>query len=120
MPFKNVLGKELQVCCCSRMTGWHRDGFCKTDSADVGMHTVCSVMTNNFLAYSKAQGNDLLTPRKEYGFPGLKEGDHWCLCAARWIEAYEDGVAPMVNLDATEETTLKVVDLNILKKFAYR
>ena len=120
MEFKNVLGTNLQVCNCNPMTGWYRDGSCKTDLSDFGMHTVCAVMTESFLTYSKAQGNDLSTPMPQYQFPGLKAGDHWCLCAPRWKEAYEDGMAPMVNLEATEAGTLKVVDLKILKQFDYQ
>tara|TARA_B100001250_G_scaffold408023_1_gene429730 strand:- start:258 stop:638 length:381 start_codon:yes stop_codon:yes gene_type:complete len=120
MEFKNVLGSALQSCNCSPMTGWYRDGACKTDPADLGMHTVCAVMTDSFLTYSKAQGNDLITPMPQYGFKGLKTGDHWCLCAPRWKEAYEDGMAPMVNLEATEVSTLQIVELEILKKFDFR
>ncbi len=120
MEFKNVLGADLLSCNCSPMTGWYRDGSCKTDPTDIGMHTVCAVMTDRFLTYSKAQGNDLSTPMPQYNFPGLKAGDHWCLCAPRWKQAYEDGMAPMVNLEATEVSTLRVVDLEILKQFDYR
>ena len=117
MEFKNVLGTKLQPCSCEPMTGWYRDGSCKTDATDMGMHTVCAVMTEQFLSYSKAQGNDLVTP--QLGFPGLKEGDHWCLCAPRWKEAYEDGMAPLVDIEATEESTLNIIDLDTLKKFAF-
>ncbi len=120
MSYRNVLGTELKVCNCSPMSGWYRDGFCKTDFSDIGIHTVCAVMTDSFLSYSKAQGNDLSTPIPMYDFPGLKSGDHWCLCAPRWMEAYEDGMAPFVNLEATEESTLKVVDLEILTKHRFR
>ena len=120
MSQKNILGTELRSCSCNPMTGWYRDGSCKTDLSDLGMHTICAVMTTPFLSYSKAQGNDLSTPMPIYNFPGLKAGDHWCLCAPRWKEAYEDGMAPMVNLEAAEFSTLKVVDLDILKQFDYR
>ncbi len=120
MEFQNVLGTDLQICNCNPLTGWYRDGSCKTDPTDVGMHTVCAVVTQAFLTYSKAQGNDLSTPMPQYGFPGLTEGDHWCLCASRWKQAYEDGMAPMVNLEATEVSTLQVVDLEILKQFDFR
>ncbi len=120
MQFKNVLGTELQLCNCNPMTGWFRDGSCKTDPSDLGMHTVCAVMTESFLSYTKAQGNDLSTPLPQLNFLGLKAGDHWCLCAPRWKEAFEDGMAPLVNLEATEVSTLKVVDLEILMKFDYR
>tara|TARA_Y100001968_G_C19218592_1_gene648503 strand:+ start:257 stop:619 length:363 start_codon:yes stop_codon:yes gene_type:complete len=118
MQIKNVLGTTLQSCSCSPLTGWYRDGLCKTDVTDMGMHTVCAVMTEQFLSYSKAQGNDLSTP--QIGFPGLKAGDHWCLCAPRWKEAYEDGMAPLVDLHATEESTLTIIDLDILEKFDYK
>ena len=118
MEQKNVLGTELKSCSCDPMTGWYRDGSCKTDTTDIGMHTVCAVMNDQFLSYSKAQGNDLSTPN--IGFPGLKNGDHWCLCAPRWKEAYEDGMAPQIDLEATEASTLKVIEIEILKKFAFR
>ena len=120
MEYKNVLGSQLEICNCNPMTGWYRDGKCKTDLSDQGMHTVCAVITEQFLRYSKAQGNDLSTPMLQYDFPGLKEGDHWCLCAPRWLEAYADGMAPLINLEATEESTLKIIDLEILMQFAYR
>ena len=120
MKFKNVLGTALESCNCDPMTGWYRDGSCKTDPSDSGMHTICAVVTQSFLSYSAAQGNNLSTPIPEFNFPGLKEGDHWCLCATRWLEAYEDGIAPLVNLQATDESTLKVVDLEILQKFDYQ
>ena len=114
----NVLGEPLQICSCSPVTGWFRDGSCKTDPSDLGRHTVCCVVTDAFLRYSKAQGNDLSTPMPQYGFMGLKEGDHWCLCALRWHQAYEDGVAPLVRLEATEITTLEIIDFEVLKKFS--
>ncbi len=120
MDYKNVLGGQLEICNCNPMTGWYRDGACKTDPTDKGMHTVCAVITEQFLSYSKAQGNDLSTPMPQYNFPGLKEGDHWCLCAPRWLEAYADGMAPLVNLEATEQSTLNIIELGILQKFAYR
>ena len=116
----NVLGEPLQVCSCKPMTGWYRDGFCKTDSSDLGQHTMCCVMTEAFLRYSKAQGNDLSTPMPEYGFPGLKQGDHWCLCAPRWKQAYEDGMAPMVRLEATEIGALSIAGIELLMKHSYR
>ncbi len=115
---KNVLGSQLKPCSCKPMTGWYRDGSCRTDVTDMGMHTVCAVMTEQFLIYSKAQGNDLSTP--QMGFPGLKKGDHWCLCAPRWKEAYEDGMAPFVDLEATEKSTLNIIDIETLKQFAYQ
>ena len=114
---KNVLGTELRSCSCNPMTGWYRDGSCRTDISDRGMHTICAVITEQFLTYSKAQGNDLSTPK--IGFPGLKKGDHWCLCAPRWKEAFEDGMAPLIDLEATEESTLNIIDIETLKKFSY-
>ena len=116
----NVLGEPLQLCSCKPMTGWQRDGFCKTDATDFGQHTVCCVMTKSFLTYSKAQGNDLSTPIPEYDFPGLKPGDHWCLCAPRWKQAFDDGMAPSVCLKATEIGALKVIGIELLMQHAYR
>ena len=117
MMQKNVLGTELKSCSCNPMTGWYRDGLCRTDINDMGMHTVCAVMTDQFLSYSKAQGNDLSTP--QMGFPGLKKDDNWCLCAPRWKEAFEDGMAPLINREATEESTLEIIEIEILRKFAH-
>jgi uncharacterized protein (DUF2237 family) len=111
----NVLGGALQVCGCQPMTGWFRDGFCHTNSADLGRHTVCCVVTEAFLRYSAAQGNDLSTPAPAYDFPGLKPGDHWCVCAPRWLEAYEDGMAPPVRLEATEASALEQIPLELLQ-----
>ena len=119
MEAKNVLGTDLELCSCNPLTGWYRDGFCNTDLMDSGMHTVCAAMTESFLTYSKAQGNDLSTPRPEFDFPGLKVGDQWCLCASRWKQSYEDGMAPEINLLATEASTLEIVDIETLKKFNY-
>jgi uncharacterized protein len=116
----NVLGQPLALCGCSPITGWFRDGHCRTEDADLGQHSVCCVMTEAFLSYSKAQGNDLSTPVPAFGFPGLQPGDHWCVCAPRWKQAYEDGMAPLVRLEATEQSTLKVVHLEILKEHAYQ
>ncbi len=115
---KNVLGKTLEECSCATMTGWYRDGSCKTDNSDIGRHTVCCLISDGFLRYSKAQGNDLSTPVPQYGFTGLKEGDYWCICAARWKQAYEDGMAPMVKLQSTEISTLDLIDLEVLKKYS--
>ncbi|KGG15532.1 MULTISPECIES: DUF2237 family protein [unclassified Prochlorococcus] len=117
---KNVFGEPLQECGCNPITGWFRDGSCSTDPSDYGMHTVCCVITNAFLRYSSAQGNDLSTPIPQYGFPGLKEGDFWCVCAARWKEAYEDGMAPLVRLESTEITTLNIIDIEVLKKYSFK
>ena len=115
---KNVLGRELQPCSTQPMTGFFRNGCCETSHEDMGMHTVCAVMTAEFLAFSKAAGNDLSTPRPEYGFPGLRPGDRWCLCAPRWKEALDAGAAPQVVLEATHEETLAIVPLGILKDYA--
>ena len=116
----NVLGSPLELCGCEPMTGWFRDGFCRTDVADLGQHSVCCVMTESFLSYSKAQGNDLSTPVPAFSFPGLQPGDHWCVCAPRWKQAYDDGVAPLVRLEATEDTALTVVSLEQLKQHAHQ
>ena len=115
---KNVLGTELKICCTEPMTGFYRDGYCRTGPEDAGRHTVCIVSTDEFLAYSKSAGNDLSTPRPEYAFPGLVEGDRWCLVALRWKQAFEAGMAPRVVLEATHESVLDVVGLDILRQFA--
>lgn len=117
---RNVLGGPLQECGTDPVTGFYRDGCCNTGREDVGLHTVCVVMTAPFLAFSKAQGNDLSTPMPQYGFAGLKPGDRWCLCAARWKEALDAGAAPQVVLEATHAVTLHVVPLAELKKYAFR
>ncbi|MFN4868149.1 MAG: DUF2237 family protein [Cyanobium sp.] len=114
----NVLGEPLDLCSCEPLTGWFRDGSCRTNDADHGRHTVCCEVTEAFLSYSRAQGNDLSTPAPAYGFPGLKPGDHWCVCAPRWLEAYEDGMAPPVRLAATEQGTLEVIPLELLQRHA--
>ncbi|KKZ11388.1 MAG: hypothetical protein TE42_08055 [Candidatus Synechococcus spongiarum SP3] len=116
---RNVLGGALAVCGCQPMTGWMRDGACRTDALDVGRHTVCAVMTPSFLSYSSAQGNDLSTPRPEFSFPGLRPGDRWCVCASRWQQALEDGMAPPVVLAATEISTLDLVSIEDLKAHAW-
>lgn len=103
----NVLGGELYDCSIDPVTGWMRDGCCNTDAGDVGVHTVCAVMTEEFLEFSASVGNDLSTPMPEYGFPGLKPGDRWCLCASRWVEALEADMAPQVVLEATHARTLE-------------
>ena len=108
---RNVLGDKLEPCCSEPMTGYFRDGFCHTIDEDHGSHTVCAIMTNAFLAFSKAQGNDLSTPQPEFGFPGLKAGDRWCVCVKRWEEAFVVGKAPKVVLESTHERALDVVEL---------
>lgn len=119
VPAKNVLGTDLVACGTDPMTGFFRDGCCNTSAMDRGMHTVCARVTADFLRFSKAAGNDLSTPRPEFSFPGLKPGDRWCLCAARWAEAFEAGMAPKVVLEATHEATLSVVSLDALKAHAF-
>ena len=114
----NVLGGQLKTCSTDPMTGFFRDGCCRTGGGDYGLHCVCAVVTNEFLEFSNEQGNDLITPRPEYDFPGLKDGDSWCLCVMRWKEACEHGCAPQVNLDATSVTALEFVDFDDLKKHA--
>ncbi len=115
---KNVFGEPLQTCSDSPMTGFFRDGCCNTGPQDFGSHTVCAVMTADFLEFSKKAGNDLSTPVSEYDFPGLRPGDRWCLCAARWQQAFEAGMAPKVVLSATNERALDIVALKDLKRFA--
>ena len=116
-PPINVLGDRLVPCSADPLTGYFRDGSCNTCDADGGSHTVCAVMTDEFLAYSKYLGNDLSTPRPEYGFPGLKAGDRWCLCAARFLQAHEEGVAPRISLASTHLRAVQVVPLDILKLY---
>lgn len=115
---KNVLGGELQTCCTSPMTGFYRDGKCNTGGGDFGAHTVCAQLTEEFLTFTKTQGNDLSTPVPAFNFPGLKPGDCWCLCASRWKEALDAGVAPPVVLAATHALTLEYVSLAELKQHA--
>jgi len=115
---RNVLGERLDICSIDPMTGFFRDGCCDTSREDVGSHTVCAVMTAEFLAFSKSAGNDLSTPMPQIGFRGLKPGDRWCLCAPRWKEAFEAGQAPRVVLRATHEGALAYCSLADLKRFA--
>ncbi|MCD0459717.1 DUF2237 family protein [Roseiconus lacunae] len=115
---KNVLGTDLGECGTDPMTGFYRDGCCNTGASDSGLHTVCAVMTADFLEFSKSRGNDLSTPNPTYRFPGLKPGDRWCLCAARWKEAYDAGMAPQVVLDATHISTLEFASLEQLQEHA--
>ncbi len=114
----NVLGTPLKACCTDPMTGFYRDGHCRTGAGDFGAHTVCAQMTPAFLNFTKAQGNDLSTPVPAYQFPGLKPGDRWCLCASRWREALDKGVAPPVDLEATHASTLEYVTLDELQEYA--
>jgi uncharacterized protein (DUF2237 family) len=115
---KNVLGEELKPCSTAPVTGFFRNGCCETGPDDLGLHTVCAVMTPEFLSFSRRAGNDLSTPRPDLAFPGLKPGDRWCLCAPRWKEALDAGVAPPVVLEATHEETLAITSLGVLKDYA--
>ncbi len=115
---RNVLGGPLGECSSKPMTGFYRDGCCNSGADDHGVHSVCTLMTAEFLEFSRARGNDLSTPLPEFGFPGLKAGDRWCLCAARWREALKAGCAPRLALNATHERTLDYVSLEELKKYA--
>lgn len=115
---KNVLGTELQLCCSSPMTGFYRDGYCRTGRSDHGLHIVCAEVTAEFLEFSKKVGNDLSTPMPEYEFPGLVPGDRWCLCVSRWKEAFEAGCAPRVVLDACHMSAIEFVSLDDLKDYA--
>lgn len=117
-PSTNVLGGPLTACSMDPMTGFFRDGACNTCAEDTGSHTVCAVMTAEFLAYSKYVGNDLTTPRPEFGFAGLVPGDRWCLCASRFLQAHDEGCAPQVDLAATHQRALNIVSLEILQGYA--
>jgi hypothetical protein len=117
-PARNVLGGTLADCSHDPLTGFYRDGCCNTGPDDMGAHVVCAVVTEAFLAFSRERGNDLSTPRPQFHFPGLKEGDRWCLCAARWREAFDAGVAPRVVLAATHERALEICRLEDLKAHA--
>lgn len=118
-PSVNVLGGVLESCSTAPVTGFFRNGCCDTGPMDHGVHTVCAVMTAEFLALSKYLGNDLSTPRPEFGFAGLKPGDRWCLCAARFLQAHEEGAAPQVNLAGTHQRSLEIVPLEILRQYAF-
>lgn len=113
----NILGGRLEPCCLNPLTGYFRNGNCDTDQSDYGNHSVCCVVTQAFLLYSKQQGNDLTTPRPEFNFKGLRPGDKWCLCAARWLEAYNGGFAPFVVLEATHQRALAVIPKELLVEF---
>lgn len=117
---KNVFGTKLIPCSEEPMTGFYRTGCCETGDEDLGVHTVCAEMTEEFLEFSKARGNDLSTPRPQFRFRGLKGGDYWCLCAERWVEAYRAGKAPKVKLEACHERTLDYIDLDTLVKYSDR
>ena len=118
LPSRNVLGGPLKPCSQEPLTGFFRNGHCDTCAEDEGCHTVCVEVTTEFLAYSRTAGNDLSTPRPEYGFPGLSPGDRWCVCAARWLECHEAGVDAPVALSATHERTLEIIPLPTLQRHA--
>ena len=115
---KNVYGEPIEICSKQTMTGYLRNGSCETLDDDLGSHTVCAKVTSEFLEYSRNKGNDLITPRPELDFPGLKEGDKWCVCAMRWLEAYNDGVAPPILVRSTNILALEIIDIDLLKKYA--
>lgn len=114
----NVFGEPLETCSEMPLTGFYRDGCCNTSDADYGQHTICVQVNREFLEYSRFRGNDLSTPIEEFGFPGLKEGDRWCLCAARWLEAYEHNMAPKVYLAGTHQRATEIIPMDLLKQFA--
>ncbi|MGH8809562.1 MAG: DUF2237 family protein [Noviherbaspirillum sp.] len=119
-PARNVFGEPLVPCSFDPLTGFLRDGCCKTNTDDIGTHVVCAIMTEEFLDFSKCQGNDLSTPVPEWGFPGLKPGDQWCLCAVRWSEAYLAGAAPYVVLESTNYSALDNIPIEALQRFNHR
>ena len=114
----NIFGKDLIACSLDPMTGYFRDGCCTSSSQDKGLHNICVVVNSKFLDFSKSQGNDLITPREEFSFPGLKPGDRWCVCVDRWIEAYLSECAPKIILEATNQSVISKIEIKILKKFA--
>ena len=117
---RNIFGNPLISCCTDPPTGYFRDGLCRTISEDIGTHTVCAIMTDEFLKFSASKGNDLITAIPNYQFPGLKEGDKWCLCVSRWIEAEKAGKAPKLVLEATHDKTLEYTSLDLLVKYAFK
>lgn len=117
MGAKNILGTPLELCCSDPVTGYFRDGYCNTNQFDTGTHVICAVVTDAFLEFSRARGNDLITPRPEYQFPGLKAGDGWCLCALRWKEAHDAGCAPPIRAGSTHERVLDIIDLSVLEGY---
>ena len=115
---KNVFGEQLEECSNNPLTGWFRDGCCNTDSSDIGLHTVCLKVNQKFLGWCKKEGNDLITPHTEFGFPGLKDGDCWCVCASYYAKSIEVGIACPIFLKRTNEKTLKLIPIEKLKKYA--
>ncbi|HIF16984.1 MAG TPA: DUF2237 family protein [Candidatus Poseidoniales archaeon] len=118
LPSVNVLGGDLVECSSDPLTGWFRDGCCNTDVNDSGRHIVCCILTDDFLAFAKSEGNDLITPAPQFGFPGLVAGDRWCVCAQTWLNAYEQGAACPVDLESTHELVLEIIDLEQLETHA--
>ncbi|MDG0970312.1 MAG: DUF2237 domain-containing protein [Porticoccaceae bacterium] len=118
MNQKNVFGETIEICCSNPLTGYFRDGFCHTSEYDRGSHTVCAIISEEFLVFSHSRGNDLTTPRPEFEFPGLKPGQSWCLCAGRWLEAHEAGFAPKIHLQRTNSEALNIVPMKLLKQYA--
>ena len=114
----NVLGTTLESCCIDPMTGYWRDGYCRTANEDQGTHVVCAIMTQEFLEFTKSKGNDLTRPIPAYQFPGLKPGDKWCLCILRWLEAEKAGVAPKISLKSTDDKALEYTTIDLLQKYA--
>lgn len=115
----NVLGTPLKLCCEDPKTGFFRDGYCRTDDHDFGRHVVCAIVTESFLQFSLSQGNDLITPRPEFSFPGLKPGDRWCLCALRWKDSWIAGHAPLVDLEGADIKALDYISLETLKEYSF-
>ena len=120
LPSFNVLGENLETCSIDPLTGWYRDGCCNTDRNDSGLHTVCCIVSEEFLQFALSKGNDLITPAPEFGFPGLKPGDRWCVCARTWNEAANEGVACKVVLAATHEESLQIIPLELLNKYSHK
>lgn len=118
MNQKNVFGEPIEACCSKPLTGYFRDGFCHTSEYDRGSHTVCAIISEEFLVFSQSRGNDLTTPRPEFDFLGLEAGQSWCLCAGRWLEAHEAGFAPKVHLQRTNSEALNIVPMALLKQYA--
>lgn len=117
MRAKNILGTALELCCSDPVTGFFRDGYCNTNALDMGTHVVCARVTDDFLKFSLTRGNDLITPRPDYQFPGLKAGDTWCLCVLRWKEAFDAGCAPPIKAESTHDKTLDFIDIDILRPY---
>ena len=117
---KNIFGEPTKLCSHDPLTGFYRDGHCKTGQDDMGTHTVCAIVSRDFLDFTKSRGNDLETPRPEFDFQGLRPGDRWCLCALRWKEAFQAGKAPLIDLEATNEKTLEIIPMETLLKYAWK